>query len=500
MGAPGAPRWIEEALRGEPEGSTLEAAWLLPAPSVVRGPLCAPVDRVLGRRVMRLPDGTRRCEDLSGRTVVVPADRGGDPEHALVFPGTDRLVTVCQWWEGTVRLHDPDGALLAETGTGYRAGPFNAGTALLPHLRYWRHLQPRDPQESAALRRLDEATAAALLTGAMAALEDEKADDQGGLPALVGTLLPEVGHQALRTGITGVVRFAAEQQRVLDAPRTRLDAAIAGGARRESRPEPGDELLEAAVNGVGLTGRSSLSLYTSYYSSGHDLYGLPRLLGRSMRSPAEPAPPAPAHVELVRQNPLRKLDALALPELPTILALRAGSECTVEEHREALDAFLEVFDTQGLTELDPGHWRSVRLRLDRSLLVGPDALSGAREEAVLDLAGGAFLLFPSRPYHFLIEWDSGEDPGGVRFGALFHDPSGRFEVPEPYTLIASGPFVPEPTRSPGWVAAFRAELAERGPATWFPSAAEEFARRTGVTPTMAGARSSGRGPERSTDV
>lgn len=494
VGEPGAPRWIDEALRDDPEGSTLHAAWLLPAPSAVPGPVCAPVDGVLGWRVVTLPDGSRRGEDLAGRTVVVPPGASGDPEHAVVFPGAGRPVAVVRKSQ-TVQLLDTDGALVAEVPSGYRSGPFNAGTARLPHLRYWHLLQPRDPQGSAALRRIDEDTAAALLAGAVAApaaeTDDEpgkeraETEDRGVVPGLVRTFLPEVGHDALRAGITGVVRFAAEQQRVLDSALSRLDAAIAGVVPREPRPEPGDELLEAAVNGVGLTGRGKFSRYSRYYPSDHHLYGLPRLLGRSMRSPAEPAPPGRTHVELAGQKPLEQLDALALPELPAILALRAGSECTVEEHREALDAFLEVFDAQGLTELDPGHWRRVRLRLDRSLFEGPDAVRGASDEAVLHLAGGAFLLFPSRPYHFLSEWDAGEDPRGLRYGALFHDPSGRFEVPEPYTLIASGPFVPEPTRAPGWAAAFRAELAERGPAPWFPSAAEEFARLTGVTPTMA---------------
>ncbi|MET8573564.1 DNA-binding protein [Streptomyces sp. NPDC005012] len=519
-GEPGEPEWFGEGVRAAPEGSVLESGWLRPAPSAVPGPMCAPVDGVLGWRVVKLPDGSRRCEDLAGRSVPGPADWDRVPLHALRFPGADRTLAVVKNWYG-IQLLDADGTVVAQAQQAGDPGPFATGTAPLPPVRYWHLLQPRDPQGSAALRRIDEETAAALLTGALAegprdagnqeagnqeagkrdagnqdsrtqdagTQGEPRTDDQDLVSGLVRTLLPEVGHPALRTGIAGVTRFAAEQQRVLDAARARLDAAIAGGTGREprpeTRPEPGDELLEAALNGVGLTGRGTFARYTRYYSSAHDLYGLPRLLARSMRSPAEPAPQGLGHVELVRQKPLEKLDALALPELPAILALRAGSECTVEEHREALDAFLDVFDTHGLTELDPDHWRRVRLRLDRSRLQGPDAPSGTSEETVLQLAGGAFLLFPSRPYHFLKEWDSGEDPGGVRFGALLHDPSGRFEVPEPYTLIASGPFVPRPTRAPGWAAAFRATLAERGPAPWFPSAAEEFARLTGVTPTMA---------------
>jgi hypothetical protein len=71
------------------------------------------------------------------------------------------------------------------------------------------------------------------------------------------------------------------------------------------------------------------------------------------------------------------------------------------------------------------------------------------------------------------------------FRAVFHDPAGRFDAPAPYTLLSTEPFVPEPTRAPGWFTAFRSELAARGPAPWYPAAAEEFARLTGITPTMA---------------
>ncbi|MEJ1199025.1 MULTISPECIES: DNA-binding protein [unclassified Streptomyces] len=491
LGEPGAPQWIDEALRTAPEGSTLRSAWLLPAPSAVPGPMCAPVDGVLGWRVVTLPDGSRRGEDLAGRSVVVPPEVDGDLQHALVFPGADRPVTVIHT-SRTVRLVDTKGALLAETGSGYKAGPFNAGTALLPHLRYWHFLQPRDPQGSAALRKVGEDTAKALLMGAVAALDAEKdgergeqgaeTDDRGMVGGLVRTLLPEIGHEALRAGVAGVVRFAAEQQRVLDEALTRLDSAIAGVEPQEPRPRTGDKLLEAAVNGVGLTGRG---WRPHYWASEHHLHNLPHLLGRSMRGPAEPVPPGRTHLELARQESLRKIDALALPELPAILALRACSVPTVEEHRQPLDAFLAEFDAQQLTELDPGHWRRVRLRLDQSLFEGPDAVRGNTDETVLDLDGGAFLLFPHRAFDYLREWDSEDDTAGRCYGAVFHDPSGRFEVPAPYTPVAVGEFVPKPTRAPGWAAAFRAELAERGPAPWFPAAAEEFARLTGVTPTMA---------------
>lgn len=489
VGPPGAPRWIDEALLDAPEGSTLESAWLLPAPSAVPGPVCAPVDGVLGWRVVRLPDHSRRGEDLSGRTVVLPARSAVTPAHALVFPGTDQVVAVSRHWEGSLRLHGPDGALIAEIAAGYRAGPFTAGTDLLPHLRYWHHLQPRDPQGSAALRRLDEDTAAALLTGAMTALEDQddeqgkgrtRTDDQGELPALVRTLLPEVGHEALRAGIAGVVRFAAEQQRVLDALRARLDSvttATAAAAQEPRRPAPSDDQLRAALNGVGMTERDGV-----WYGFKGLLFGLPRLVARSMRGLAEPAAAGSAHLSLPWQEPLRSLNAAALPELSAVVALRAASRATAEEHRLVLEAFLRELEQQELTELDPGHWRRVHLTLDDTLFGFPD--HGYGRATILDLEGGAFLVFPEAWYRFTHE-PRRTRSGVHNYDAAYHDPSGRFETPAPYTLVSAEPFVPGSNRPSGWAAALTARLAESGPASWRPEAADEFARLTGVTPTMA---------------
>ncbi|MFI8090135.1 DNA-binding protein [Streptomyces sp. NPDC086080] len=491
-GAPGVPEWLATALSDVPEGSVLETAWLRPEPSAAHGPVCGPVDGVLGWRVVKLPDGSRRGEDLSGRSVVVPPGTYHPLRHALRFPGTERFLAVIRTYGG-IELYDQDGSVVARTPGDHSTGSFSAGTALFPPMHYWHQLRPRDPRGSAALRAVGEETAAALLAAAMeegprdTEGEDEPGTEPAGhgadlVPARVRTLLPQVGHEALRRGITGVVRFAAEQQRMIDAARARLDSAIAGVVPREApRPKVGDARLEAAVNGLGLTG---YGWYTAYYDSDHLLYELPGLLGRSMRGLVQPVPPGRTHVELDPQKAFEKLDPLALPLLSAILALRAGSAATVEEDRAALDAFLAEFDAQGLTELDPDHWRAVRLRLDPSLFEGPDAIKGHTEATVLNLEGGAFLLLPYRPW-LLLNDANVDEPTGRHYGALFHDPSGRFEVPAPYTLLAAQPFVPQPTRPAGWAAAFRAELAERGPAPWFPAAAEEFARLTGITPTMA---------------
>jgi hypothetical protein len=89
------------------------------------------------------------------------------------------------------------------------------------------------------------------------------------------------------------------------------------------------------------------------------------------------------------------MDWLTLPTLPSLLALRAGSTATTEDHRKVLDTFLAELDAQELAVLDPGHWRLVRLRLDRSLFEGPGSLR-SNVATVLQLDGGAFLVFRQR--------------------------------------------------------------------------------------------------------
>ncbi|MFB7593774.1 DNA-binding protein [Streptomyces sp. NPDC056160] len=592
-GEPGMPDWFAEGLRDAPPHSTLARnSRLLPAPHAEPGPLCAPVGGLIGWRVVEQPDGSLHGEDLAGRSVVVRQTGSHrvtrELWHALEFPGSDRPLAVVQ--DGApISLFDADGTLMAQfpegtpasTEQSRRAG-FSAGTALLPPLRYWHLLQPRDPQGSAALRRLDEGTAAALLAAAVAEPRPDEAglgDDAdpraagtpvgtggpGHLSDLIRTLLPQVTHEALRAGIAGVVRLAADWQRTLDAVLARLDTAVGGaggqagtegeqaapertpgeenagqeqppgpaaglgatsgsgpaasaGATSDSSPTadpgansspspspsptatatlgpspsprpappaapaPGDATLAAALDGLGLLG--TFMGRGVYYNLHHHLVDAMRLVGRSRRGHGEPVPPGHVHVSLPRSEPLDHLNWWGLATLPATLALRAASAATSDSDRTVLDAYLAELDAQNLSAPDPRQWRRARLRLADDLFEGPDALPAVPSTtALLDLEDGAFLLFPGRRYSFP---DRPPLPAteGREFDVIHHDPRGLFHVPAPYTLVHTGPFSAGPARAPGWLAAFRAELAERGPAPWRPEAAEEFARLTGVTPTM----------------
>lgn len=483
--APGAPAFFTEATRDAPEGSTVAGGALLPAPSAGTGPGAHPVDGLPRWRVVKLPDGSWRCEDLAGHTTTLAPD-AGRPARPLVFPGDDRPRGV----GGTgseISLVDPEGAVTAYARVNGAPGPFAEGTRLLPPESYWHCLRARDPRGSEALRGIDRDTAAALLSAAVAQAEKARRDAAEGrttgteperdeLLSLVRESLPSVSHEALVAGTAGVVRFAAVQQAELDAIVARLEEKPSVERSRTEAVGPGNELLGEALD--GLADDCSFSSYRG--ETGHSISGQLRALGEALGSPAEARP------EPVRLH----LDGSPLPEdstswetllgAPAALAYRAASATTRPEHRAALEEVLAELDTLGLTTGGGADsWRVCRLHLDEGALV--DANGGPRRgnwSGVLPLADGAFLAFLRVGY-----WDGSRR----EFTALFHDPTGRFEVPAPYTVKSA----PRGTGAGGgrdadWFGAFRAELAERGPVPWFPAAAEEFARLTGVTESAAG--------------
>lgn len=476
-GRKGMPAFLTDATRGAPAGSTFHSGWLLPAPAApvsdaaavgaaaVGAAAVGAAGGLLGWRLVALPDGSLRGEDPAGNTVTLPAG-AGRPVRALVLPGSDRpLAVVASAY--SISLTDPDGIVTAVAKTDNQPGTFAAGTLVLPPLRYWHCLRPRDPQGSLALRAIDRDTAAALLSAAVARRATTGEPDT--LPAVVRTLLPQVGHDALVTGIVAVLRYAADQQAALDAAAERLTVQLAGGADEDGPLAHSDKVLQAALN--GFTRDATLA---NYHPDDHSVLRQLRVAGQALRKDPGPDPAVDHHLDGPAM-PAARLNWQLLADSCAALAVRAASAATPDEHRDALHGLLGELDTLGVaTAGEPARWRRFRLRLDNSLFLQAD---GTRREGnwlgQLRLDGGAFLL---------VLLGSSQESHHT-FTALFHDPAGRFEVPAPYVVESSSP-VGEP-REAGWLAAFRTELAGRGPAPWFPEAAEEFARLTGVTPTTA---------------
>ncbi|WP_329423521.1 DNA-binding protein [Streptosporangium sp. NBC_01495] len=470
------PGFLADALRSAPPGSTFRDGWVLPALSGEATP-----DGLLGWRVVELPDGSLRGEDLTGRAVTLRGGPDGHdwPSRAVTFPGDDRPRAVVTGYRD-VKLVDPEGVVVATASLQGEPGVFAEGTTLLPPLRHWHLMRPRDPEGSSALRRIDGETAAALLKAAGSVESVESADQgQPGQPGqpprspreelrdLVRALLPQVTHDALIAGIAGVVAFAATQRATLDAAADRLAAALAG-EREEGEPEgPSDRLLAEALNGLGV-----VTPYWGRRETSHNIFQQLRTIGRERLTPSGRS--VRLHVD---GPPLAYLSTEWEPLLDrsAALAYRAASASDPEQ-AGALRELLSEFETLGLASAaEPSSWRRFVLHLDSAWVDNVrNRRPGGGWRNVLPLADGALIAF------LTFDSDSG---GGYRFTALFHDPAGRFDVPHPYTVRFSGP-VGE-ARHAGWLGEFLAELAGRGPVPWRPESAEEFARLTGVTETTA---------------
>ncbi|NEB05745.1 DNA-binding protein [Streptomyces sp. SID13726] len=492
LGRNTAPAFLADAY-GE---GTYAPGSLAPYPSEEVTPAGVPVDGLLGWRAVRTPDGHWHGEDLAGRRVTVH-ERTGMPYAAVLFPGADRPVAVVRsGW--SIELVDADGVVTATAKVDRAPGDFAAGTPLLPPLRYWHCLRPRDPQGSAALRAVDDDTARALI----------HAELTGG----VVELLHQVTDEALLAGIAGVVKYAVEQQKVLDAAATRLTAELGGTQEDEGPAGPSDRLLREALSGLD----GSRGGWYHYGADRDNVFRRLRVLRRAVRAGeaaagvvdeeggsgeglggddgSTPAPgtavhPTSAPSAAVHPTPTPRLhldgpelpggylDSAPLPDLLTSMAFRVASPTTSPEHRETLVALLREFDTLGLgSAAGPARWRRVSLHVDASHLRTP---AGEWREGhlkgVLPLDGGAFLAVTA--------CTSRDEKEGADFEALFHDPSGRFEAPAPYTVESVDPVGED--READWLTAFLSEADRRGPAPWLPAAAEEFALLTGVTSTMA---------------
>ncbi|MEV7178120.1 DNA-binding protein [Kitasatospora sp. NPDC093679] len=458
------PAFLADALKDAPAGSKACGGWVMPAPTGDTTPSGAPVDGLLGWRTLTLPDGSHRGEDLAGRGITLPPGRGC-PLRLVQFPGADRPQAVVRDGTYGVRLVDADGATTATVRTDDVPGVFAEGTLILPPLRYWHYLQPRDPQGSAALRRLDDGTAAALLK---AAAEDDP-QRPAELTAAIRAILPEVTDERLLAGIAGLLRYAAAPQQRLTAVAERLELELSGGAAPvEEAPGPGDQELQTALSGLGMA--------SNWYNTQQSRYTAEqvRFLARAASPEAEAAAPGTVHLDAT-ETPYVRVDWEQLPRLTAATALRAVSATSTPEDRAALRGLYEVLSGVGLTDpTGTAHWRTARLHVGAVHLADRDGSTrNGDRDMLLPLGGGAFLLF--------VDGDVAAN-GDTESTVLFHDPSGRFEAPAPYTLLSC-----EPLEGTGndRAAALLAYAADREPAPWFPEAAERFAELTGVTGTMA---------------
>ncbi|WCD90433.1 hypothetical protein KPP03845_106861 [Streptomyces xanthophaeus] len=457
------PGFLAAASTAHPEDTTAagHTSWLRPAPTVEGSVLGAPADGLLGWHAVRLPGNGWTGSDPAGRTVTLPEGREA-PLAALTFPGDDRPRGLSQRWR-ELSLSDPDGVVTTRSGGDHRSVSFATGSVDLPPLSHWYALRPRDPQGSAALRTADRETAGALLKAAAAA---ERATD---LPGLVRAALPALTTPQLVGGVVEALQFALTQQKALDRVAARLHPGAA--AAEETVQGPTDRLLDEALRGLTDSG---------YYRWGAETDAAHRTLRElaAARAHTEAAGvPGRLHFD-VPALPSSALPWTPLLDQPAAVAYRAVAIGTTDEQRTALVSLLGAIDALGLAsaETAAGSWRRVLLHLEQQHLHTPDGAGhNLHLRRILPLGGGAVLATTEH---------SASVPDGHEFGALLHDPTGRFTVPEPYTLRGAAP-LGDPERGADWLAAFLAEAADRGPAPFVPEAAEEFARLTGVSAALS---------------
>ncbi|KOX37475.1 DNA-binding protein [Streptomyces sp. NRRL F-6491] len=456
------PGFLADATRSHAPGAELavQSSWLRPAPVVDGSALGTPADGLLGWRVLRIPGDGWCADDTAGRNVSLP--EGSDmPVAALAFPGDDRPRALIRQWRELL-LTDPDG-VITTTSDGDRNDIYGTAATPLPPLSHFYALRPRDPRGSDVLRAADAETARTLLKAAVLA---ERATD---VPDLVTAALPGITAPELAAGVAKALRFAVGQQKALDAVAARLDPAT---EPEEARVEgPHDSLLAEALD--GLTG-------SGYYSRGAASDVADRFLGELAAARADASAAAPLgklHYDLP-SLPYSPFSFVSLLDDPAAIAYRAVAPGSGDEHRAALLGVLGRADALGLasTAGSAGHWRRVLLHLATPHLYAPDGQErGTSYCTVFPLGGGAVLG--------ITENDRAVDDGR-QFEALLHDPSGRFEVPAPYTLRDAAP-VGDRTRGADWLTAFLREAENRTAAPFLPEAAEEFGRLTGVPGALA---------------
>ncbi|MEV7532518.1 DNA-binding protein [Streptomyces hydrogenans] len=456
------PGFLADALRPHGPDARLGefSSWLRPAPTVEGSAVGAPVGGLLGWRVVRLPDNGWHADDLAGREVVLP-EGAQQPLAALTFPGDERPRALTREWR-TLSLTDPDG-VLTTTSEGGRNELFRTASSLLPPLAFLYALRARDPRGSAALRRADAETVGTLLKGAVGA---ERAED---LTTLVGTAFPEVTAPGLVAGVVRELLFAVRQQKALDAVAARLDPVAEPVVTRERGPV--DRLFAQALNGVVGSG--------SYrWGSETDATHLYLEELAAVRSDTEAvAVPGRLHFDLPGL-PWSGLPFTQLFDRPAVIAYRAVAPGTEPGWASALLGVLGQAEALGVLSVagSADRWRRVQLHLTEPHLTTPDGQNqNLSHRSVVPLGGGAALGFAEQ---------SDSVPDGRVFGALLHDPTGRFEVPGPYTVRSSVP-VGDPVRGAGWAAAFLREAEARGAAPYVPAAAEEFGRLTGASGALA---------------
>ncbi|MWA03803.1 hypothetical protein F8568_026150 [Actinomadura sp. LD22] len=316
---------------------------------------------------------------------------GGLPWGVLRMPGGPDLVMASVRYSAIreMRCHDAsDGALLWE-GRPFPGGeaepwPDRKSRPFLPPPAFWHFLAPRDAASSAALRRVGEETARALLDAAVSpeAVRDALARE-----------LPEVSDPAIAAGVVDTVLRAAEVLRRRRSLSRRVEVIRSGATVRPPAETPDTDLDDALLG----------------------LLPAPPTHARQERSPRPATVTAIAAdgrfldgaidetVRLV-SPPARPLDWSPLLGAIDAAAWRLVAPATPARDRAALAALLRTWADQPFAR--PGGWRrghatgGALAGLDATVIVG-----------VVPSADGP--IDPERAYRF-VQRAGAPEPAGAK--------------------------------------------------------------------------------------
>ena len=263
--------------------------------------------------------------------------------------------------------------------------------------------------------------------------------------------------------------MAADQQTGLERIAERLEEALTEGSDADAQAVagPSDKLLGDALGGFVPHGYAA-----RYRDDEPALFGVLKVIGREVRE----APERKRALRVHTQGPRVPWSTIweTVTKAGPAAAFRMVSPFAEPEHRQALRELLTELDALGLVA--PGEdapWRRFKARATNNDLNGT-ADGRPNHLGLLPLPDGAWAAFLKH------EWDS----DAFEFSGLMYDPTGRFELPAPYTRPRVKPL--KQLGATGWLGVFLAEAGRRGePAPWFDAAADRFGELTGVTPTTA---------------
>jgi hypothetical protein len=434
------PTVVEKSLQ---PGDEVTLVHLMPLPAGAEASPLGSKDGLVGVWIVRNGDKVF-CVSIDGRRAAL----SGTAEQAalLRMPGDDRprlAASTSHWDYGrsmATTLFDEHGTAL---GTVKKGSWYMHSWPFAPPLAFWHFLSPRDPAGSSALRSTTDEQASALLVTARA----DRARADGDFTATrqkIESTFPSMDDAKLKEGVLGVVTRAAElADELARVTQARLTAPEAGQA---SDLTPEDQVDTKVL-------RDALTLFSNHsYAQGDtasELYAAGRWVGGGTGVG-------------FTANSLHWEAWLGRIRGIAVLAASAG---LTAEQRAVVLRFLRLWQRTPLAQdLAKTRLATFHVRLPNGMVPGePHA--------------GTWLAFEKESRYFVRQTQARD--GMVTLRVIERARDGQFRLPDGVTLENETRLTGDSDAA--WLAGFLEEMNARGAPPWDATAAQELARRTGLT-------------------